>query len=115
MSIDHKLASRRGPVAWMSEHRVAPNLLMAFLIVGGFLMSLVIRKEFIPPFEADMIIVGVAYPGATPSEMEKGVVLPIENELASLEGFKEIKSSASRGSADVRIELENGVDRQKAY
>lgn len=115
MSTNHKLASRRGPVAWMSEHRVAPNLLMAFLIVGGFLMSLVIRKEFIPPFEADMIIVGVNYPGATPSEMEKGVVLPIENELASLDGFKEIKSSAIRGSADVRIELENGVDRQKAY
>lgn len=89
---EHSMAKRSGPVAWMSEHRVAPNLLMAFLIIGGFLMSLAIRKEFIPPYEADVVIISVAYPGATPSEMEQGVVLPIENELASLEGFKEIDS-----------------------
>ena len=57
----------RGPVAWMSRHGVAPNLLMAFLIIGGFLMSLTIRKEFIPATDVDMIIVNVAYPGATPS------------------------------------------------
>ncbi|WP_419810619.1 efflux RND transporter permease subunit [Bacterioplanoides sp.] len=115
MSNNHKLASRRGPVAWMSEHRIAPNLLMAFLIIGGFLMSLTIRKEFIPPYEADAVRVSVAYPGATPSEMEQGVVLPIENELASLDGFKEVTSNISRGSARVTLELENGVDKQQAY
>jgi len=115
MSNHHKLASRSGPVAWMSEHKVAPNLLMAFLIIGGFLMSLTIRKEFIPAYEADMVIVSVAYPGATPSEMEQGVVLPIENELASLDGFKEITSSVSLGSASVNVELENGTDKQQAY
>lgn len=113
---DHqKRASRRGPVAWMSEHRVAPNLLMAFLIIGGFLMSLTIRKEFIPPYEADAVSVYVAYPGATPSEMEQGVVLPIENELSSLDGFKEVTSNIRRGSARVNVELENGVDKQQAY
>lgn len=112
---EHSMAKRSGPVAWMSEHRVAPNLLMAFLIIGGFLMSLAIRKEFIPPYEADVVIISVAYPGATPSEMEQGVVLPIENELASLEGFKEIDSRVSRGSATVNVELENGADKQKAY
>lgn len=112
---DHKLASRRGPVAWMSEHRIAPNLLMAFLIVGGFLMSLAIRKEFIPPYEADVVNVSVGYPGATPSEMEQGVVLPIENELASLEGFKEITSNVWRGSATIRVELENDTNKQQAY
>ena len=115
MASEHKLASRRGPVAWMSEHRIAPNLLMAFLILGGFLMSLTIRKEFIPPYEADMVRVSVAYPGATPSEMEQGVVLPIENELASLDGFKEVTSNVSRGSARVNVELENGTDKQQAY
>ena len=104
-----------GPIAWMARHGVAPNLLMAFLIVGGFLMSMVIRKEFIPATDVDMIIVNVAYPGATPSEMEQGVLLPIENELSGLDGFAEITSSAAQGSATVMVELDNETDRQQAY
>ncbi len=104
-----------GPVAWMARHGVAPNLLMAFLIVGGFLVSLTIRKEFIPPFEADMVMVSVGYPGATPQEMEQGVVLPIENEIMTLEGIIEVTSSASQGSAQIMAELEIGRDKQQAY
>lgn len=105
----------KGPIAWMARHGVAPNLLMAFLIIGGFLMSLMIRKEFIPTYEADMIIVTVSYPGATPTEMEQGVVLPIENELTQLDGFKEITSQASQSSARVLVALHNGTDKQQAY
>ena len=105
----------KGPVAWMARHGVAPNLLMAFLIVGGFIMSLVIRKEFIPPWESDRINVSVAYPGATPAEVEQAIVLPVENEISSFEGIKEINSTASQGSGQVRVELENGVDKQLLY
>lgn len=105
----------RGPVAWMARHGIAPNLFMAFLIIGGFIMSLTIKKEFIPNFEADTVIVNVAYPGATPAEMEQGIILPIENEVASLDGIKDVVSIASSSSAQVVLELINGVDRQKAY
>ncbi|MAQ99067.1 MAG: multidrug transporter AcrB [Oceanospirillaceae bacterium] len=104
-----------GPVAWMVNHGVAPNLLMAFLIIGGILMSLSIRKEFIPNTQVDMVIVEVAYPGATPSEMEQGVVLPVENELSGMSGFSEINSTAAQGSAVVYVELDNDTDRQQAY
>jgi len=104
-----------GPVAWMAHHGVAPNLLMAFLIIGGLLMSLTIRKEFIPPYEADVVQISVSYPGATPAEMEQGVVLPIENELAALDGIKEVSSRARQGTASVSAELENSTDKQQAY
>ncbi|WP_221797774.1 efflux RND transporter permease subunit [Oceanobacter mangrovi] len=104
-----------GPIAWMSRHGVAPNLLMLFLIVGGFLMSLAIRKEFIPPYEAEMVVVSVGYPGATPTEIEQGIVLPIENELASINNIKEVTSSASQGSASVSVELQKGGDLQQLY
>ena len=83
----------KGPVAWMAQHGVAPNLLMVFLILGGFVMSLFIRKEFIPPTDADLVSVSVAYPGATPAEMEQAVILPIENQLGTLNGLAEISST----------------------
>ncbi len=104
-----------GPVAWMARHGIAPNLFMAFLIIGGFIMSLTIKKEFIPSYEADTVVVDVGYPGATPAEMEQGIILPIENEVASLDGIKDVISIANQGSAKVVLELINGVDRQKAY
>ena len=104
-----------GPVAWMARHGVAPNLLMAFLIIGGFLMALVIRKEYFPSTEVDSVSVRVSYAGATPSEMEQGVVLPIENELADVDGIKEMTVRVTQGSASIVSELENGADRQQAY
>ena len=105
----------RGPVAWMARHGVAPNLLMAFLIIGGFMMSLTIKKEFIPNFESDTVIVDVFYAGATPEEIEQSIILPIENEVRSLEGIKDITSTANSGSALVILELSNGTDRQTAF
>ena len=105
----------KGPVAWMAKHGVAPNLLMAFLIIGGFLMALVIRKEYFPNTEIDSVSVSVSYAGATPSEMEQGVVLPIENELADVDGIKELTVRVTQGSASLVAELENGSDRQQAY
>ena len=105
----------RGPVAWMARHGVAPNLFMALLIIGGFLMSLTIKKEFIPSYDADTVIVDVAYAGATPAEIEQAIILPIENEVAALDGIKDVSSVASASSGRVILELVNGVDRQRAY
>ena len=99
----------------MANHGVAPNLLMAFLIIGGFVMSLMIRKEFIPAFDADVVNISVAYVGATPTEMEQGVILPIENKLTSLNGIKRVSSQATQGSAFVNVEIELGFDKQQVY
>jgi len=105
----------RGPVAWMARHGVAPNLFMALLIIGGFIMSLMIRKEFIPNYESETIVVDVVYAGATPAEIEQSIILPIENEVVSIEGIKDVVSIANASSAKVVLELVNGTDRQKAY
>ena len=105
----------KGPVAWMARHKVAPNLFMALLIIGGFMMSLAIKKEFIPDFETDAIIVDVAYAGATPAEIEQSIILPIENEVRSLEGIKDVVSFANPSTAKVVLELANGSDKQVAF
>ena len=57
---------RRGPIAWMVHHGVAPNLLMVLLLAGGLLASLAIKKEVFPEFELEIVNVAVTYSGATP-------------------------------------------------
>ncbi len=100
----------RGPIAWMVNNRVTPNLLMLFLLIGGLMLSMQIRKEVFPEFTLDIVNVSVAYSGATPEEVEQGIVLAIENEIRGIEGIEEITARASEGSAMVSAELMNGAN-----
>jgi multidrug efflux pump subunit AcrB len=106
---------RPGPLAWMVHHRVAPNLIMLVLIIGGLIMADQIKKEVFPEFTLDFVTVTVPYPGASPSEVEQGVILAIEEAVRGLEGIKEVRSTASENAGTVSVELMTGEDRQKLY
>jgi multidrug efflux pump subunit AcrB len=106
---------RRGPISWMVHNRVTPNLLMLFLVVGGLVMTTRIKQEVFPEFDLDVVTVSVAYPGASPEEVERGIVLAVEEAIRGLEGVKELESTAAEGSGSVRAELLENVDRQKIY
>ena len=45
---------RKGPLAWMVDHGVAPNLMMVLFIVGGLMASLAIKKEVFPIYSCPM-------------------------------------------------------------
>ncbi|KAB7627658.1 efflux RND transporter permease subunit [Alkalilimnicola sp. S0819] len=105
----------RGVIGWIVEHRVAPNLLLLVLILGGLFMSTRIQQEVFPPFETEMVTVKVAYPGATPEQIEQGILLPIESAVQSIAGIKEMRATASEGSGTVRLELLAGTDQQRTY
>lgn len=106
---------QRGPLAWMIYNRVTPNLLMIALIMGGFFVSGQIKKEVFPEFELDRVTVSVAYPGASPEEVEQGIVLVVEEAVRGLEGIKELTSRAGEGSGSVSIELLADINQQKVY
>ncbi len=106
---------QRGPLAWMVYNRVTPNLLMIALIMGGFFVSGQIKKEVFPEFELDRVTVSVAYPGASPEEVEQGIVLVVEEAVRGLEGIKELTSRANEGSGSVSIELLADINQQKVY
>jgi multidrug efflux pump subunit AcrB len=99
-----------GPIAWMARHTVAANLVMLIFILGGLLISTQIKQEVFPQFEVDVIRVSVAYPGASPEEVEQGIVLSIEDAVRGLDGVKEVTSTASEGNALIQIELLTGVN-----
>lgn len=103
-------AALSGPLAWMAKNSVAANVLMLLLIAGGLLAIPRIRQEVFPEFELDLVVIGVAYPGASPEEVEEGVILPIEEAVRGVDGIKEVQSTALEGSGAVRLELLLGTD-----
>ncbi len=97
-------------IAWFARNGVAANLLMAIILIGGFLTFPTIKQEIFPEFSTDMISVSVIYPGAAPQEVEEGVCIRIEEQLQGINGIKKLTSTASEGQGSVRIELLEGED-----
>lgn len=103
-----------GPLAWMAHNPVASNLLMAVLLLGGYLTLPNVKQEVFPEFELDLVLVNVPYPGASPEEVEQGVVLAVEEAVRGIDGVKEVTSTSSEGAGVAVIELLLGADRDRA-
>jgi multidrug efflux pump subunit AcrB len=106
--------THKGPIAWMATNSVAANLLMIVLILGGILFAFQIKQEVFPEFTIETVTVQVPYPGASPKEVEQGVLLAVEDNVRGLEGIKEIVSYAQEGMGTARIELLDGNSPNKA-
>ncbi len=101
---------RNGAVAWMAGHPVAANLLMAALVVGGLLMAFRVKQEVFPEFTLDVVGVSVTYPGASPEEIEEGIVIAIEDAVRGLDGVKKVTSTSSEGRGSISVETLLGAD-----
>ncbi|MDO8843037.1 MAG: efflux RND transporter permease subunit [Methylicorpusculum sp.] len=106
-------STQSGPIAWMAGHSVAANLVMAALIIGGLLFMTTIRQEVFPEFEIDSVIITVSYPGASPEEVESGIILSIEDAIGGIEGVDQINSSAKEDIGMVTVEALRGTDMQR--
>ncbi len=95
-------------IEWMVGNKVASNLLMMAFIIGGFLKAGDIKQEVFPEIDLNRISISVEYPGASPSEIEEGIILKIEENISSVEGIKEIKSTAYENYGIVVAEISDG-------
>ena len=103
------------PIGWMARNSIAANLLMTILLGGGLWTAVTMQKEVFPEFQLDIVNVSVAYPGAAPTEVEQGILRPIEEAVRSVDGVREVKSEAREGRGTVEIELVAGEPRLKAF
>lgn len=107
---------KRGPIAWMANNPVAANLLMFFFLGGGLVaLFFQIKQEVFPDIVRDTVSVRVAYPGASPEEVEKGIVVSVEESLRGIDGVKEVSSTANEGSGRVVAELYANSNHPKIY
>lgn len=97
-------------IKWFSGNHVAANFLMAAVLIAGFAAWFQLRKEVFPETSFDAVIINVPYPNATPEEVTSGVIIPIEEAIADVEGIKRTTSTASRNVGSLAIEVETGYE-----
>ncbi|MCK5355721.1 MAG: efflux RND transporter permease subunit, partial [Methyloprofundus sp.] len=102
--------NRHGPVNWMAAHPVAANLVMLAFIIGGWLFLNTMQQEVFPDFVSDSISINIVYTGADPEEIERSIILVIEDAISGVEGVDEISSSAKEGVGSVIIDALGDAD-----
>ncbi|EDN55870.1 hypothetical protein VEx25_1622, partial [Vibrio antiquarius] len=88
--------------------------LLVMILIAGVITYVTIPKESSPDITIPIIYVSVGHQGISPVDAERLLVRPIEQELRSIEGVKEMTSVASEGHASVTLEFSVGVDLDKA-
>lgn len=106
---------QRGAISWMANNPVVANIFMLFLLIGGFYWGMQIKQEVFPEFTIDKVSISVSYPGASPDEIEKGILLPIEEAIQGIDGIEEVNSTASEGSGKVTVDALISTDINQLY
>lgn len=97
----------------MSRSRTVILSLMVVLI-GGLVAYNTLPKEAEPDVEIPIIYVSIVHDGISPEDSERLLVRPMEQELRSIEGIKEMTANAYEGGANVQLEFDAGIDTSKA-
>ncbi|GHA58410.1 multidrug resistance protein [Amylibacter ulvae] len=99
--------------AAFSRSRVVALTLIMILIIGA-ISYVSIPKESNPEIPIPLIYVSTGLDGISPEDSERLLVTPLETELSSLTGLKQIDGNAGEGYASVQLEFEPGFDADSA-
>ena len=100
-------------IAWFVRNPVAANLMMVTMFVTGIFGYFSLEREFIPQTTINGITVNVAWPGASPRDVEEQLVVRIEEAVDGLDGIDYIEGNAREGSGSVNIRTQLGIDYEK--
>ncbi|ARV15568.1 efflux RND transporter permease subunit [Polaribacter sp. SA4-12] len=95
-------------ITYFIKYPVAVNVIIIAFIAFGLVGALSMKSSFFPLVDSQLIRISLAYPGASPQEMEEGVVLKIEDNLKGIVGVERVTSVSRENSASVNVEVEKG-------
>ncbi|MBN9250693.1 MAG: efflux RND transporter permease subunit [Mesorhizobium sp.] len=83
---------------------------LIFLVIAGALAYRAVPKEAEPDVAIPIMYVSLIYQGISPEDAERLLLRPVESQLKSLKGLKEMKSNAFQGGANVIVEFDPSTD-----
>lgn len=94
----------RSIISYFVKYPVAGNVILIAIVLFGLIGMFSLRTDFFPNTENRNITIQLTYPGASPEEMEEGVVLKIEDNLKGITGIERITSVSSENSGNINVE-----------
>ena len=100
-------------IAYFIKYPIWANALIVITAIAGILSLFLMPKSFFPEMNPNRVYVNVAYPGASPKEIEEGITTRIEESLNGIQGVKEITSKSSENISNITITGVEGIDVDK--
>lgn len=100
----------RALIKYFIKYPVSGNVLMILIFVFGFFGLRSLKSTLFPEVESRNILVQVTYPGASPEEIEEGIVLKIEDNLKGVTGIERVSSISQENTGTITVEVEKGYD-----
>lgn len=97
-------------IEYFIKYHVAVNVIVLMFFVFGVVGALSLKSSFFPLVDSKNININVTYPGASPQEVEEGIVLKIEDNLKGLDGVERVTSTSRENSGNINVEIEKGKD-----
>lgn len=98
-------------IRWFTVNGIAANFLMLAILLGGIYTAATrIPLEVSPERSFEMVIVEMTYRGATAKDVERAILIPIEEALEGVEGIEQINAEGFRGEARFFLEAVPGTD-----
>ncbi|MFT4637633.1 MAG: multidrug efflux pump subunit AcrB [Verrucomicrobiales bacterium] len=98
-------------IRWFANNGIAANFLMLGILLAGLHAAFYrVPLEVTPSLSWNVVYMDMPYRGGTAKDVERGVLIPIEEALEGVSGIKMIHSDGSRGFARIHVEAEDGVD-----
>lgn len=104
------MKQHRDLLGFFAHHKVAANLLMLMMILGGFFALNKLNIRYFPNFELDYISVSTVWSGASSEDVETAITIPLEQSLRSIENLRKITSTSAQGASGISLELIEGTD-----
>jgi len=95
----------RNLITFFIRYSVPVNILIVGIVILGWFGISSVRSSFFPLAESKNILINITFPGASPAEIEEGVVLKIEDNLRGLEGIDRFTSTSSENTASINVEV----------
>jgi multidrug efflux pump subunit AcrB len=100
----------RKVIAYFIKHSVAVNIIVLTFAVFGFFGAKNLKSSYFPLTDSKNITINITYLGASPQEIEEGIVLKIEDNLKGLNGVERVTSTSNENSGSINVEIEKGKD-----
>ena len=100
----------RKVIEYFIRYHVAVDVIVIAFAIFGIFGAKSLKSSFFPLTDSKNILITITYPGASPQEVEEGIVLKIEDNLKGLQGVDRVTSTSRENSGSINVEIEKGRD-----
>ncbi|MEO6992539.1 MAG: efflux RND transporter permease subunit, partial [Lacunisphaera sp.] len=97
-------------VEWLQAHRRSVLFLLALLVAGGVAVTWTMPVALFPHVDFPRVVISIDAGDRPAERMAAEVTVPIESAIRSVPGLRSIRSTSSRGSAEISINFDWGQD-----